>query len=55
MENSNQVIQQTQEFWNQKTGQEITQQEAWEMIYNISGFFKILAEWEETAKNKNLI
>lgn len=37
-------ITRTQEFWSKRLGREVSQEEAREMIVNVTGFFKVLAK-----------
>jgi len=40
------IIQQTIDFWQSYYSQQLTDEDAHEIIENTAGFFKILAEWE---------
>ncbi|GEM_PF-5061788 len=42
---SEELIQYTIDFWSKRTGQEITAEDAREMIVNVRGFFKTLDQW----------
>jgi hypothetical protein len=42
----NQLIDRTLEFWQTRTSQRLTREDAREMVENITGFFRILREWE---------
>lgn len=46
-------IQATMDFWSQKTGRQISEEDAREMNANISGFFAVLREWDERDRNHN--
>ena len=37
-------------FWSERSGQEFSQEDARQMVANVSGFFTVLAEWERRAK-----
>jgi hypothetical protein len=43
------IINQTIDFWTKRTGQEISPEDAREMIQNISGFFQVLSEWDKES------
>ena len=43
------LIEHTIRFWQERTGREVTAEDAREMIVNIRGFFGVLAEWAERA------
>ncbi len=47
-----QLIEQTKQFWQARTGEPISDEDAWEMIENITGFFKVLIEWDEKDRNQ---
>ncbi len=47
-----QIIKETCEFWESRTGQSLTDEDAREIIENITGFFKIIAKWDSKAKEK---
>jgi hypothetical protein len=42
----NQLIDRTLEFWQTRTSHTLTREDAREMVENITGFFRILREWE---------
>jgi chemotaxis regulatin CheY-phosphate phosphatase CheZ len=46
------LIEETKRFWQARTGKPISDEDAREMIENITGFFKILIEWDKKAKNQ---
>jgi hypothetical protein len=48
------ILNHTIAFWNVRSGQEFSQEEAREMVANVSGFFTVLAEWERRAKAEHL-
>ena len=37
-------------LWSERIGQDCSQEDAREMVANVSGFFTVLAEWERRAK-----
>jgi len=47
-----QFIKETREFWEKRTGQPVTDEDAREIIVNITGFFKVIAKWDSKAKEK---
>ena len=47
-----QFIRETREFWEKRTGQSITDEDAREIIANVTGFFKVIAKWDSRAKEK---
>jgi hypothetical protein len=42
----NQLVDRTLEFWQTRTSLTLTREDAREMVENITGFFRILREWE---------
>jgi hypothetical protein len=48
------IIEQTIAFWRERTGQEYSQEDARQMVANVTGFFQVLTEWEQQAKEENL-
>jgi hypothetical protein len=47
------ILNQTIAFWSERTGQEFSQEDARQMVANVSGFFNVLAEWERRATEDN--
>jgi hypothetical protein len=47
------IINQTIAFWGERSGQEFSQEDAREMVANVSGFFLVLAEWERRSTENN--
>jgi hypothetical protein len=47
------IINQTIAFWGERSGQEFSQEDAREMVANVSGFFTVLAEWERRSTENN--
>ena len=43
---SEDLIKQSQELWSERYGREISRREAEEILTNLTGFFRILLEWE---------
>lgn len=41
-----QLIDRTLEFWQTRTSHTLTREDAREMVENITGFFRILREWD---------
>jgi hypothetical protein len=54
-----QLIDQTLEFWQARSPQTLTREDAREIIENVTGFFRILQEWEAadrvTSPHKRLL
>ncbi len=40
------LITQTRNFWQQRTDEEVTDEDARQIIENVTGFFWLLREWE---------
>jgi hypothetical protein len=53
MKNQPDIIHQSIAFWNERTGQEISPEDARQMVVNVSGFFTVLAEWERQTKEED--
>ena len=51
---THEIIEQTIAFWRERTGQEYSQEDARQIVANVSGFFTVLAEWERRAKAEHL-
>jgi len=49
-EHPDDFIEETRAFWGERTGRTFSREDAREMIANISGFFRILDEWDRKAK-----
>ncbi len=45
-------LKETREFWENRTGQPLTDEDAREIIANVTGFFKVIAKWDSKAKEK---
>jgi len=45
-------IEETKRFWQARTGKPISDEDAREMIENVTRFFKILIEWDEKDRNQ---
>jgi hypothetical protein len=43
------IIEQSVAFWRERTEQPVTPEDVREMLGNVSGFFRLLAEWERQA------
>jgi len=48
-----QLLDQTKWFWQARTGKPISDEDAREIIENMTRFFKILMEWDEKAKGRS--
>ncbi|MHB0912942.1 MAG: hypothetical protein ACYC2Y_05800 [Armatimonadota bacterium] len=44
------IIRETVEFWSGRTGMRTSDEDAREMIVNLSGFFSILAGWDSASQ-----
>jgi hypothetical protein len=53
-EQAQDIIAHTIAFWSERMGEEYSQEDAREMVANVSGFFTVLAEWERRAKAEHL-
>src|SRR5262249_13846820 len=42
----------TLDFWQARTSRELTEEDAREIVANVSGFFRLLAEWDRKAQRK---
>ena len=42
----------TRELWQPRTSRELTEEDAREMTENVSGFFRLLAEWDLEARRE---
>ncbi len=49
-EHPDDFIEETRAFWSKRTGKTFSREDAREMIANISGFFRVLAEWDRKAR-----
>jgi hypothetical protein len=47
------IIEQTIDFWRKRAGREVSSEDARQMVANVSGFFKVLAEWERKARGED--
>ena len=47
-----QFLERTKEFWQARAQKALSDEDAREIIENITGFFKILMEWDEKAKDR---
>ena len=44
------LIQQTLDFWQPRTPQTLTPEDARQIVENLTGFFRILLEWEHAER-----
>lgn len=51
-EYSSELIEQTISVFENRTGREISQEEARQAVENISGFFRVLQEWAEAESKE---
>jgi hypothetical protein len=49
-EHPDDFIEKTRTFWGERSGRVFSREEAREMVVNISGFFRVLAEWDRKAR-----
>lgn len=49
--NDDKHIRRTVGLWSQKTGRQISEEDAREINANLSGFFSVLREWDERDHN----
>jgi hypothetical protein len=42
--------QRTLDLWQPRTARQLTAEDAWEMVANVSGLFRLLAEWDREAR-----
>jgi hypothetical protein len=47
-----QLLEQTKQFWQARAQKALSDEDAREIIENMTRFFKILIEWDEKAKNQ---
>ena len=40
------------DFWQSRASRKLTEEDAREMTENVSGFFRLLAEWERAARRE---
>jgi len=46
------ILNDTIAFWSERSGREISQEDAREMVANVSGFFTVLADWDRRANTE---
>ena len=51
--NNKDITQATLVFWKKHTDTELSDQDAIEMITNVSGFFEVLQEWDRKLYTEN--
>lgn len=49
-EHPDDFVEETRAFWGERTGRTFSREDAREMIANISGFFRVLDEWNRKAR-----
>jgi hypothetical protein len=49
-QNNNALIDRTLEFWQPRTRRDLKPEDARQMVENVSGFFRVLAEWDADAR-----
>ena len=50
-ENHANLVMETIEFWEERSGRRVSVEEAREMIKSIIGYFKLLSEWDSADKS----
>jgi len=51
--NGESIIEETTDFWSQRTGEEISPEAAREAMANVVGFFRVLSEWDQHSMELN--
>ena len=51
-EHPDDFIEKTRTFWGERSGRVFSREDAREMIANISGFFRVLDEWDRKAREE---
>lgn len=51
-EQSTTTLDQTRAFWGRKKGEILSQEDAREIVNNISAFFRVLSEWDRQKQLK---
>jgi len=46
------LIKRTLEFWQPRSPGQLTEEDARQIIYNVTGFFRLLARWDAEARAK---
>jgi hypothetical protein len=46
------IITQAEVFWGELYGRSLFDEDAWEIIGNVAGFFGVLSEWDEAERNR---
>jgi hypothetical protein len=46
------IIEQTITFWEEHTGEKCSQEDARQMVSNVSGFFQVLLEWDKKSRDE---
>ncbi|MCE5239794.1 hypothetical protein LLH23_15105 [bacterium] len=49
---SPEVVADTRRFWQERTGEAVSEEDAREIIRNLAGFFDLLHEWDQAAQGK---
>ena len=44
------IIEHTLTFWGKRRGEDLSREDAREMVANVAGFFQVLAEWDRKAR-----
>ncbi len=46
---SREILERTQRLWSERTGKAVSTEEAREAIHNVSVFFELVAEWDNST------
>ena len=52
MESKKQFLEQTKQFWQPYSKEELSDEDARQIIENMTGFFKVLKEWKEKENDR---
>ena len=48
--NQNELIEQTRDYWQRRTPKKLTSEDARQITENLTGFFRVLVEWEAAER-----
>jgi hypothetical protein len=48
------IINETAQFWSKRTGRELSEEDARQIIENMTGFFRVLSEWEAAERSPRM-
>jgi len=52
---NDEAIQETQRFWSERTGGTVSEEDARQMLVNITKYFRILESWKATQQAQNAV